>query len=282
VLKVIVSAEAWAAAARDAAFRPPALEALGWVPCATEQEVAGAIGPPLRVVLDIDPARLSCPVDGGRILGPIDRGAVLAVTPLRPRTPEDHTLHGVLTQVHLGERDAPEVVARMDAAFARETERVRGWARAELRGYAEAEVEEVVQEVLADAWAQLGQYVPNARFAAWLRRITLNKCASHRRRRRDAMTEDGELDPESGLPDVLARLEEQERIARLERAAAEVLDDLEQEIVVLRYVHDYPLAEIPQRLGAGRAGAPKDADQVRVALQRIRRRLAAALRGQEA
>ena len=145
-----------------------------------------------------------------------------------------------------------------------------------MRRHAEPEIEELVQEVLVEAWAKLPNYVPNARFRAYLKRIALNKCANARRNKRDALTEDGELDPVSDEPDALRRLEDQQRNQMLEEAARAVLDPLEQEIVQLRYVYDYPLEEIAQRL-TSRPGERvlRDANEVRVALQRIRRRLMA-------
>ena len=84
------------------------------------------------------------------------------------------------------------------------------------------------------------------------------------------------IDPASDEVDVLTRLEAFQRNALVERAAAAVLDPVEQEIVQLRYVYDYPLADIPPRLPNTASGSrPRDANGVRVALQRIRRRLRA-------
>src|SRR5262249_10177997 len=129
-----------------------------------------------------------------------------------------------------------------------------------------------VQEVLVVALEKLSVYVPNARYRWYLKRVTVNLCVNHRRKRRAALTEDGLFDPESTEADALTRLEARERALLFEDAARAVLEPIEQEIVQLRYVDEVPLADIPALLSATPT-TPRDAEEMRVALQRIKRRL---------
>ncbi|MEZ4241772.1 MAG: sigma-70 family RNA polymerase sigma factor [Myxococcota bacterium] len=178
-----------------------------------------------------------------------------------------HTLAGVLTLLRAGGRGAPDLEARLNHAFAKHEGRLRHFCRRELRGFPPERVDEVVQDVLLEAWNKLPDYRPSARFRAFLWTIAAYKCANVRRKRADLLTDDGIVELSDGEPSPLQRLTDEERNALVERAAVAVLDVQEQEIAYLRWVLDYPLETIAELLGLD------GANTVRVALQRCKRRM---------
>lgn len=186
-----------------------------------------------------------------------------------------HTLAGVLTRLREGGDLAdpttragdPDLEMRLNRAFAKHEVALRRFCRRELRGESDAVVDEIVQDVLLEAWRKLPTYEAVARFRAFLWGIAAFKCANVRRKRHDVLTSDGFLEEAAGDRSALARLADGERDELVAEAAAAVLDDADQEIVHLRWVMDYPLDDIAQRLGLA------DDNAVRVALQRSKRRL---------
>ncbi|MEQ1507475.1 MAG: sigma-70 family RNA polymerase sigma factor [Myxococcota bacterium] len=182
-------------------------------------------------------------------------------------TPASHTLAGVLTRLRLGAVDDPMLSAKLDRAFAKHVAGIRRYCGSELRGFSPQVVEEVAQDVLTEAWRKLPTYEPTHPFRAFLFGIATRLCANLRRKRRDALTEDGVVDPASPERSALGSLVAAERDALVETAAANVLDPTDQELVHLRWVLDYPYDEIARQLEL------PGPDAVRVALQRSRRRM---------
>lgn len=184
----------------------------------------------------------------------------------------EHTLNGVLTRLRAGvTTEDPELRRRLDQAFSKHLRGLHTFVRREVRGESEAGVEELVQDVLVEAWRKLPSYRPDAPFRSFLYAIAARKCANARRKRRDALTSDGLLEDvqeETALAAMLAA----ERDHLVELAVENVLTDLDREIAFLRYVEDYGYVEIADQL------ALADPDEARVGLQRIRRRLAPEIR----
>lgn len=184
------------------------------------------------------------------------------------RTPPSHTLAGVLTLLRAGGRDAPGLEAKLNTAFAKHEARLHGYCQRELRGFSGEQVDEVVQEVLLEAWNKLPAYRAEKRFRAFLWAIAARKCANARRKRRDMLTGDGVLEVASLERSVLERLTDEERDRIVEEAALRALTSAEQEVVYLRWVLDHSLQDIASLLGL------EDGNAVRVVLQRCKRRMA--------
>ena len=179
------------------------------------------------------------------------------------------TLAGLMSRIRRGQRGEPDLEARLSAAFAKHEPRLRALCRGELRGLSEAQIEEVVQDVLLEAWSKLDQYKFDERpFRAYLAGIARMKCANCRRKARDLFLEDLDMaEPESSVRDALRLLTDQERDQLISDASKAVLDDKEQAVIHLRWVLDYSQEDIALQLGL------KGPDEVRVTLQRCRRRM---------
>ncbi len=183
-----------------------------------------------------------------------------------------HTLHSILPRMQRGERPSE---AQLDEAFGKHI----GWlgrrCTAELRGFGRQVVEEAVQDTLLIAWARLCvlEYRDQGKpFRVWLGAIALNVCRNLRTKRCDSLSADGLLEPGSGEDSALSQVLRQERLDRLGSVAEAVLSPEEQEIFLLRYLHEYSHEQIAEYMGF------EHKDRVRVALQRILRRLRAGLR----
>lgn len=276
---LITRARDWLEQRSLAAYRPAELEREGSVRCSTLADIESCLGQrdELHVLLEIDATRLRIPAqrrpEGTFLLGPIEREAIVKVEPLRARTPDEHTLHGVLTRLQLGERGTdPDLQRQLDGAFSRHVSWLKRQVAAhELRGFDEAQVEEVVQETLLVAWRELPGYRPEREFRIFLRSIAVRLCSNLRRRRRDALTADGIVEVASPERSLLDQLDDRQRNETVWRAARAVLSPADQQIAYLRYVLDYGNADIAAKLGVS------DTDQIRVALQRLHRQLKAEL-----
>lgn len=177
-----------------------------------------------------------------------------------------HTLAGVWSRIRETDR-TPTLEAKLGEAFAKHADKLLAYCRRELRGLPEELAQETTQDVLLEAWNKLPTYEPVAPFRSFLWAIARLKCANVRRKRRDRLTEDGVVDPESEAASALAGLEYAERNALIEEAARNVLDAREQDVVQLRWVQDYPYDEIIELLGIA------DREAVRITLVRCKRRL---------
>jgi len=184
------------------------------------------------------------------------------------RVRSQHTLAGVLSRIQGGERGTdPDLARQLDEAFMKNVPALRRLCRRELGGFPQSVVEEEVQEVLLQAWRKLPSYEPRLPFRVFLLEIARRKCANVRRKRRDVLTEDGFLEVGSEERGVIAQLAEEERNALIQQAAQNVLEQEEQELVVLRWVLDYPYDVIVEELGL------PDTEAVRVGLQRCKRHM---------
>ena len=171
-------------------------------------------------------------------------------------TPPEHTLYGVLTRLRAGHdvRD-PALAQRLDQAFAKHVRGLSAFVRRELRGSPDEVTEEVVQEVLVEAWRKLPAYRPE----------------SPVRKHHDALSADGLVDGHEDAT-VLGRMLAVERDELVEKAIGNVLSEVDREIAYLRYVEDYGYVQIAEHLGF------ETPDAARVGLQRVRRRLGPEIR----
>lgn len=188
--------------------------------------------------------------------------------PDTPRTPPAHTLAGILTRMRRGERDDPDFEHQLGLAFSKNDTRLRNHCRRELRGFGDERIDEVVQDVKLEAWRWLvaERYRPDEHFRAFLFAVAVNVCRNVRRKRRDVLSEDGLFDPGSEERSALQRLGDDERDAVVEQALR-ALDPADQDVVHLRYMLDYPYEDVAEQAGLS------SVNDVRVALQRSRRRL---------
>jgi RNA polymerase sigma factor (sigma-70 family) len=180
-----------------------------------------------------------------------------------------NTLDGLLTRLRNGERADPDLDRRLNAAFAKYHGRLVAFCRGQLRSLPAAVVDEVVQDTLLEAWVKLPGFRRDGRFIAFLLGIAMFKCANARRRLRDAFLED---DVACDAASALTLLTGAERDRLVAEAATEVLTDSERRVVELRWILDYSRAEVAEQTGL-------DVEQVRVVLQRCKRKLEPVLRG---
>lgn len=141
---------------------------------------------------------------------------------------------------------------------------------------------DLVQETYASAWLAMGRYDPARAFSAWLRAIALNKCRDWSRKRAVRRVVRGVMGLDA--PEAMAvgddhpapelRLDDQRRVAALDRALAELPDHLKAPLI-LSALEGRSHAEIAVIVGA----TPK-AVETRIA--RARSRLAGSLKAPRA
>jgi RNA polymerase sigma factor (sigma-70 family) len=170
---------------------------------------------------------------------------------------EDQAL---VEQFRRGEDSAfDRIVERHSAGVAALANRLLGWP---------GDVDDVVQDVFVAAFLGLKRFRGECRLRTWLFTITVNKCRSHRLRRRRRLhragLEDGEAVAGPGRAGDEAAMDE-ETFARVRRVVA-TLPQKYREVVALRYLQGLETDEICELLGLT-VGA------LQVRLNRARRRL---------
>jgi RNA polymerase sigma factor (sigma-70 family) len=168
---------------------------------------------------------------------------------------------------------SPSLVEDLDRAFGAHEDDVRRIVRLRARRASEAEVDDLVQDVLLTAWRQLHTWRPESgAFRSWLFGISRNVCNNHGRKLRDELSADGDVDAEDGVWSVLRTLQHAEREQVVLEAAAESLDQLEQDVAYGRWVEELDRDTLAEQVGLA------DANEVRVVLIRCKRKLEKALR----
>lgn len=116
---------------------------------------------------------------------------------------------------------------------------------------------DAVQEAVSKALANIKRYDPTRPLSAWLSRITRNVCLDRLRRlsyrRHDSIErrrEDGAPDPRAASPSPEAEMLRGELRHKLREAIA-TLRPLEQEVIILRDVMEWPYAQIERYLDLG-------------------------------
>jgi RNA polymerase sigma factor (sigma-70 family) len=130
--------------------------------------------------------------------------------------------------------------------------------------------EEVAHDGIAEAWRMMHRFHgTRAEFDAWVCEFTRNKARNFRRKWKDVLTEDGDIDPESPEISVLRALlaEERERVladarAQLPRIEQDVLYDFERGL---------SYREITDLRGLGGSGARNELKKARNRLEGLLR-----------
>ena len=155
------------------------------------------------------------------------------------------------------------IVERHAAEIAALANRLLGWP---------GDVDDVVQDVFVAAFLGLKKFRGECRLRTWLFTITVNKCRSHRFRRRRlrpvTMEEAQAVESPDRAGDQAAM--DEETFARVRRAV-HVLPQKYREVVVLRYLQGLEPAEMGELLNM-------TVNSVQVRLNRARKRLREQLR----
>ncbi|MBK8096933.1 MAG: sigma-70 family RNA polymerase sigma factor [Planctomycetes bacterium] len=133
-----------------------------------------------------------------------------------------------------------------------------------------AEIDDVVQDVLLQAWRHRAAFRGDAALATWLAAIGIRAARSHVRRRQWRQRLLGWLpgQPEPLATPVPCRLEHDER-RQATHAAMQQLAHGDREILVLRYLENREPAAIAELLGIGRAAVDQRLSRARARLRVI-------------
>jgi RNA polymerase sigma-70 factor (ECF subfamily) len=182
---------------------------------------------------------------------------------------EDQTLRSAAQSMRAGAPLPPEMHARLNAIFAsyhpRLSRMVGGWTRDPGR------TEDVVQEALMAGWRQLPEFRFESSFLHYLGSIARNLVRRNARKMSELLTEDGDVDPASEEMTALAQLRDEEQLAVLQAAVAD-LPQLEQDALHLRYELGLSQDDVTAQLGLEHASGGRGT------LQQARRHLRARLR----
>lgn len=124
----------------------------------------------------------------------------------------------------------------------------------------EADAEEVAQEAMLKAFANLKQFRAEAKFSTWLVQITINEARMRRRKDRKALYEsidEGKKDEEGDyIPvdfadwrEIPSETLEREELKRALAKALASLNEIYREVFILRDVQQLSIAETAQALG---------------------------------
>ena len=161
--------------------------------------------------------------------------------------------------------EVARAVADVDALFRAEQPRVYAICLKFL-GNAEG-AHDAAQDVMLIAYSKLPEFRGDSSFRSWIYGIARFRCYDLRRKKREALSDDGFNEIMDDDPNALSQLRRRERIQLMRDAATAVLDPVEQRAVHLRYVEMVSQDEIGQLLGLeGATGG-------RGLLQRCRRKL---------
>jgi RNA polymerase sigma-70 factor, ECF subfamily len=133
-----------------------------------------------------------------------------------------------------------------------------------------AAADDVAQDTLLTALERLPSFRAEAAFTTWLYTITLNLCRKRLRKRRSRarltrlLPEIFTMHAETQHPET--EVQKVEADADLWRAIRR-LTDLQREVIVLRYYHDLPIANISQMTGVSERTVH---NRLRAALERLR------------
>jgi RNA polymerase sigma-70 factor (ECF subfamily) len=133
-----------------------------------------------------------------------------------------------------------------------------------------ADAEDAMQDAFVNAYRYLESYDPRWQFSTWLYRIAIRNAAQNAKRQSTVEAEAGE-----DVPDILQECIQAAERENLWLTAKRLLPQEVYAAMWLRYAEDMPVKEIARALG-------RPQSWTRVALLRARRRLAAALREDDA
>jgi len=169
----------------------------------------------------------------------------------------------MLTRGKPGEQ--ARAAAAVDALFRAEQGRVYAICLKFL-GHAEW-AHDAAQDVMLIAYSKLPEFRGQSSFRSWIYGIARFRCYDLRRKKREALSDDGFNEIVDEDPSALSQLRRRERMLLMREAAAAVLDATEQRAVHLRYVEQVSQDEIARLLNL------ESASGGRGLLQRCRRKL---------
>jgi len=123
------------------------------------------------------------------------------------------------------------------------------WRSLRRLGVAEADLDDMLQEVFLVVYQRLGDYEERSRARSWLYSICVRVASGQRRkvnRRRENVTM--ELPEQRTAPEQLQQVEDREALLLGHRLLA-LLPDEQREVFVLYEVEEMPMTEIAQALG---------------------------------
>lgn len=148
---------------------------------------------------------------------------------------------------------------RTDELFERYTSRVAAWC---FRFSGDREqARDLAQDILLRAFRNLHLFRRESRFSTWLFTIARNHCMNEIKSQSIRLEDRGEDEllenTESGQPDVLSRLVEEQSIAEMRAMIEESLDATEKHVLTLHYHQDLPLAVVTRLLGLTNASGAR-------------------------
>lgn len=135
----------------------------------------------------------------------------------------------------------------------------------------EAEAEDLTDEVFVRAWEALPEFRPSASysFSAWLYRIAHNLVVDSYRRRSPVTVSGDQLDKnKTRLPSVEEVAQIRHEAANLVKAVQE-LNDVEQDVIVLRFVEGLSHREVAQVIGKSESASRVIQHRALAALRKI-------------
>lgn len=135
----------------------------------------------------------------------------------------------------------------------------------------EVEAEDLTDEVFVRAWEALPEFRPSASysFSAWLYRIAHNLVVDSYRRRSPVTFSRDEMDQnKTRLPSVEEEAQTRHEVANLVKAVQH-LNDLEQDVIVLRFVEGLSHREVAQVIGKSESASRVIQHRALAALRKI-------------
>jgi RNA polymerase sigma-70 factor (ECF subfamily) len=133
-----------------------------------------------------------------------------------------------------------------------------------------ADAEDLAQQAFVQVYRHHPGFQRQSSFKTWLYRIIINLCKNHVRRRRPSEELDAEQPLAAGGPTALSGAIEEQRLARIRAALAE-LPRRQREVVALRVYEDMPYEQIARVLGCSENSAKVN---FHYAVRNLRQRLA--------
>lgn len=133
------------------------------------------------------------------------------------------------------------------------------------------EAEDAMQETFLRAYRSLSRYDPKRPFASWLLSIAAHHCIDRLRRKRELFSLDDPFAPDladPSLPDPQEAAEKREQSLLVQHLLSH-LAPLDRAIVILRYWHELPEAEIGRQLGLSTSAVKSRLHRARRALARL-------------
>lgn len=117
------------------------------------------------------------------------------------------------------------------------------------------EAEDAMQEAFFKAFDKMDQFSGQVAFGAWLKRIVVNTCIDHLKRKRPDMLSLDELPSLDGRPSLAAENENVESSLEAVMEAMQQLPNGYRLVLTLRLVEEYDYPDIAQMMGTSQSNA---------------------------